>query len=148
MNIGIISDTHNLVRPEALAALAGADAIVHAGDIIAAPVIERLQQLAPVYAVRGNNDKGPWADDLPSSLRLNFDGVSVYVVHDIADLPPNHGCRVVITGHSHKPALRDVEGILWLNPGSAGPRRFTLPVSVALLWCEAGAARAEIRALM
>lgn len=151
VRIGLISDTHNLVRPEALAWLAGAQAIVHAGDICAPEVLAALARIAPVTAVRGNNDKGPWAERLPLSATLTVEGVSIHVVHDIADLRLDEaGSRidVVVTGHSHQPAVAVREGVLFVNPGSAGPRRFKLPVSAGVLLIEAGRARAELHTLI
>ena len=135
--IGLISDTHNLVRPEALQCLAGCEAIVHAGDICEAAVLDALAVLAPLTVVRGNNDTGAWARALPTHATLTVQQTKILVVHDIADVPDDlhsDGIRVVVTGHSHKPLvdLRD-DGVLFVNPGSAGPRRFRLPVSVAIL---------------
>ncbi|RKP50486.1 metallophosphoesterase family protein [Trinickia fusca] len=149
--IGLISDTHNLVRPEALDWLAGCDAIVHAGDICAPHVLEALQQLAPVTAVRGNNDCGVWAEHLPLRTTLKVAGVAVHVVHDIADLdidPRAEGIDVVVTGHSHKPSVRTEDGVLFVNPGSAGPRRFKLPVSAGVLVIEDGRVRAQLHTLV
>ena len=136
MKIGIISDTHGLLRPEALVALAGCEQLIHAGDIGKPEIIEQLAALAPLHVVRGNNDiNAPWAADLPDHLRLELNGWQVLLVHDIADVPPllDGDTRLVVTGHSHKP-LFDWRGeCLYLNPGSAGPRRFKLPVTVAVL---------------
>lgn len=136
MKIGIISDTHGLLRPEALAALAGCEQLVHAGDIGKPEIIEQLAALAPLHVVRGNNDiNAPWAADIPDYLRLELNGWQVLLVHDIADVPPllDDDVKLVVTGHSHKP-LFDWRGeCLYLNPGSAGPRRFKLPVTVAVL---------------
>ncbi|CAD6873874.1 metallophosphoesterase family protein [Methylomonas fluvii] len=134
--IGIISDTHGLLRPEALAALKGCQRIIHAGDIGKQEVLQRLNELAPVTAVRGNNDKGAWADELPISARVMVGQLSIYVIHDLAELPIDPvapGIRVVISGHSHKPSIQERDGVLYLNPGSTGPRRFKLPVAVAEL---------------
>ena len=145
--IGVISDTHGLLRWEAEAALAGVDHIVHAGDIGTPEILERLRRIAPVTAVRGNNDKGHWADPLPATAIVDMCGQRLYVLHDIAQLgvdPVADRIAVVIAGHSHKPAVSEKEGVLFLNPGSAGPRRFTLPVAIAKLFIEAGAVRAEI----
>jgi putative phosphoesterase len=149
--IGLISDTHNLVRPEALAHLAGCDAIVHAGDICEPGVLEALRKIAPVTAVRGNNDGGAWAASLPVHATLTVHGVKIFVVHDIADVPanlPRDGVRVVVTGHSHKPLIDERDGVLFVNPGSAGPRRFTLPISAGLLLIEDGVARATVHTLV
>ena len=151
MRIGLISDTHGLVRPEALQALAGVEHIIHAGDVGGADVIEALRRIAPVAAVRGNNDKDAWGQQLPASLALEFAGVGVHVLHDLNDLdvePAAAGFQVVISGHSHKPVVTDRDGVLFVNPGSAGRRRFSLPVTVGHLVIEAGAARAEIQSLL
>jgi uncharacterized protein len=145
--IGIISDTHGLLRWEAAAALAGVDHIIHAGDIGTPDILERLQRIAPVTAVRGNNDKGAWADPLPATAIIDICGQRLYVLHDIADLdvdPVADGIAAIIAGHSHKPGVLEKDGVLFLNPGSAGPRRFTLPVAVAKLFVGDGAVRAEI----
>jgi uncharacterized protein len=145
--IGIISDTHGLLRWEAEAALAGVDHIIHAGDIGTPDILERLQRIAPVTAVRGNNDKGPWADPLPATAIVDICGQRLYVLHDIADLdvdPVADGIAAIIAGHSHKPSVLEKDGVLFLNPGSAGPQRFTLPVAVAKLFVGDGAVRAEI----
>lgn len=134
--IGLISDTHDLLRPEAMAALAGCEYIIHAGDITGPQVLEELATIAPLTAVRGNNDRGAWALELAEVEALQFDQVSLYVIHDLAQLdqfPPPALVRVVICGHSHKPSIRDVDGVLYVNPGSAGRRRFTLPVTVGEL---------------
>jgi putative phosphoesterase len=148
MRIGLISDTHGLLRPQALAALAGVDRIIHAGDIGNAQILEALASIAPVDAVRGNNDRGPWATAVAHSLTLAFDGVAIHLLHDLKELkgalPP---VQVVIAGHSHKPMVREEDGVLLVNPGSAGPRRFTLPVTVGLLSITAGKATATIMPL-
>lgn len=136
VRIGLIADTHGRLRPEALAVLAGCDAIVHAGDIGHAGILEALAALAPVTAVRGNNDHGPWAEALPGTAQLQVEGVLIQVLHDRADLrrhPLAPGVRVLVTGHSHKPLVESRDGVLCVNPGSAGPRRFSLPVSVGEL---------------
>ena len=134
--VGLISDTHNLVRPEATKALAGVDHILHAGDICGDAVLTELAAIAPLTAVRGNNDRGSWADKLKATEFIELAGTSIYMVHDIADLdidPAAAGIHAVICGHSHQPAIERRDGALFVNPGSAGPRRFRLPVSVALL---------------
>jgi putative phosphoesterase len=133
--IGLISDTHGLLRPEALAALRGCDALVHAGDIGPAEVLHRLQEIAPLTVVRGNNDRADWARALPHTALLPVDGLLVCVVHDVSETPQPlpAGVRVVVSGHSHKPGCAERGGVLWVNPGSAGPRRFRLPVSVGEL---------------
>ena len=145
--IGIISDTHGLLRWEAEAALANVDHIIHAGDIGTPEILERLRRIAPVTAVRGNNDKGEWADPLPATAIVDICGQRLYIVHDIAHLdvdPVADGIAAIIAGHSHKPAVTEKDGVLFLNPGSAGPRRFTLPVAVAKMFIGDGAVRAEI----
>ena len=134
--IGLISDTHGLLRPEALHALSGCSHIVHGGDVGNAAVLEQLAALAPVTAVRGNNDGDAWARHLPLTATLEAGAVFIHVLHDIADLDLDPGAtavRVVVSGHSHKPSISERDGVLFVNPGSAGPRRFRLPVSVALL---------------
>ena len=141
MKIGLISDTHGLVRPEALQALAGVERIIHAGDVGGASVIDALRAIAPVDVVRGNNDKDPWGIQLPPWLALEFEGVGIHVLHDVNEMdvdPAAAGFRVVITGHSHKPLVTERDGVLFVNPGSAGPRRFTLPVTVGYLTVAAG----------
>jgi putative phosphoesterase len=148
--IGLISDTHGLMRPEALAALAGVSHIVHAGDIGSAQILTLLRTIAPVTAVRGNNDKGAWASAIAETEVLEIDGKSIYVLHDLADLDLNAeaaGFRVVVTGHSHKPAISQKGAVLYVNPGSAGPRRFKLPISVATLEIDGSDLRAEIHEL-
>jgi uncharacterized protein len=145
--LGIISDTHGLLRWEAEAALAGVDHIIHAGDVGTPEILERLRRIAPVTAVRGNNDKGSWADPLPATAIVDICGQRLYVVHDIAMLdvdPVVDGIAAIIAGHSHKPAVSEKDGVLFLNPGSAGPRRFNLPVAIAKLIVDQGAIRAEI----
>jgi uncharacterized protein len=147
MVIGVISDTHGLLRPEALAALRGADRIIHAGDIGAPEVLAALAAIAPVTAVRGNNDRGAWAQVIPATQVVDADGLLVYVIHDVAELdldPAVSGFRVVVAGHSHRPEQQERDGVLWFNPGSAGPRRFKLPIAVGRLVLEDGAVRAEI----
>ena len=145
--VGVISDTHGLVRPEALAALAGSGLILHAGDIGGPRVIEELERVAPVVAVRGNNDRGGWADCFAETEVVEVGELFVYVLHDLNELdlsPSAAGFRVVVSGHSHRPAVEERQGVLYLNPGSAGPRRFKLPVSVARLRLEDGNPRAEL----
>lgn len=147
MRIGIISDTHSLMRPEALAALQGADHILHAGDIGAPEVLEALRRLAPVTAIRGNNDTGEWAATLPATEQLALGGATIYLLHDrkaLAFDPASAGIRVVIAGHSHRPTVEERASVLYLNPGSAGPRRFKLPITVAQLVVERGKVDAEI----
>jgi putative phosphoesterase len=145
--IGVISDTHGLLRPEAVAALTGCAHIIHAGDIGAAEVLDALTAIAPVTAVRGNNDKGAWAERIPSTAVFQADGLSIYVLHDVSELgldPGAGGFGVVIAGHSHVPAQDERHGVLFFNPGSAGPRRFRLPISVGRLRVENGAASGEL----
>lgn len=135
VDIGVISDTHGLVRPGAIDALAGVAHIVHAGDVGSADVLEALARIAPVTAVRGNNDLGAWADRLPERARVSIGHARVLVLHDAHDLggDPLDDVDVVVTGHSHRPAVERRGGVLHLNPGSAGPRRFRLPIAVARL---------------
>ena len=136
IRIGLISDTHGLVRDEALAALDGCRHIIHAGDIDTPGVLEKLRRLAPVTVVRGNNDRGTWADSIPVFDVVEFGVVSIYVRHDEAELdidPVAAGFRVMVFGHSHRPMVEAREGILFVNPGSAGPRRFKLPIAVGEL---------------
>ncbi|WP_206996951.1 metallophosphoesterase family protein [Trinickia mobilis] len=149
--IGLISDTHNLVRPEALQWLAGCDAIIHAGDICAPHVLDALAQIAPVTAVRGNNDFGEWAMQLPVSTTLEVQRVKIHVVHDIAGLHADalaSGVRVVVTGHSHQPRVEARGGVLFVNPGSAGPRRFKLPISAGMLTVDGERAEASLHTLV
>ena len=136
LRIGLISDTHNLLRPEALAFLAGSDHIVHAGDICDAAILDALAAIAPVTAVRGNNDRGTWAARLRDSELVEAGDVRVYAIHDRAQIdidPIAAGVGVVVSGHSHKPSVEERDGVLYVNPGSAGPRRFRLPISVGEL---------------
>lgn len=137
--IGLISDTHGLLRPEALAFLRGCDHIVHGGDIGNADILQQLAAIAPVTAVRGNNDRAAWADAIAQAEFVQVEGITLYALHDIADLdldPPGAGIQVVMTGHSHKPSIEERDGVLYINPGSAGPRRFTLPISIGELLVE------------
>ncbi len=143
----MISDTHGLMRPEALRALAGVDAIVHAGDVGRPEVLAALEAIAPVTAVRGNNDVGAWARRLPLDAVLAIDGVRLYVLHDRHELqvdPRPAGFAAVITGHSHRPGIETRAGVLYVNPGSAGPRRFTLPIAVARLRVGGGRVRGRV----
>ncbi|KND58532.1 putative phosphoesterase [Candidatus Paraburkholderia schumanniana] len=149
MRVGLISDTHNLVRPEALEALRGCAHIVHAGDICKRDVLDTLAPLAPLTVVRGNNDLGQGVADLPEHARIELGGATILVVHDIADVPKQlDGVDVVVTGHSHKPSIERRDGVLFVNPGSAGPRRFRLPVTLALLEIGEGKVDAHIVALV
>jgi putative phosphoesterase len=145
--IGLISDTHGLMRPEALNALRGSEIIIHAGDVGRPDVLGRLMALAPVFAVRGNVDAGAWADTLPETDNLTFGGHRIHVLHALADLainPETNGIAAIISGHTHQPLIEDKNGVLYINPGSAGPRRFRLPVTVGTLRLEDGKLKAEI----
>lgn len=147
LRIGIISDTHGLLRAEARAFLAGCDYIIHGGDVGAAAVLEDLEALAPVIAVRGNNDDQPWARDLRETELIRLDGVFVYVIHDLSQLdidPGVLGIRAIVSGHSHKPLIEERTGILYINPGSCGPRRFKLPIAIGELRVEGSNVRARI----
>jgi uncharacterized protein len=147
MLIGVISDTHGLLRPEALGALRGATHILHAGDVGDVCILDALRTLAPVTAIRGNIDTdGPTAE-LPATEAIELNGQLVYMLHSVKDLdlkPEAAGIRVVISGHSHKPSIAERNGVLFLNPGSAGPRRFSLPITVGRLHLDSTTARAEI----
>jgi uncharacterized protein len=144
--IGVISDTHGLVRPQAMEALAGVDMILHAGDVGSPAVLDTLREIAPVVAVRGNNDKGEWAESLASWEVVEVGTVSIYMLHDLKeiDISPAGTFHVVVSGHSHKPLIEERRGVLYVNPGSAGPRRFTLPISVAHLRVEGSAVNATL----
>lgn len=134
MRAGIISDTHGLMRQEALDALMGSDLIIHAGDIGQTVVLDELQTIAPVIAVKGNVDRAEWADTLPFSRVIEIESVRLYIIHDIQELninPAAESVDMVISGHSHIPRITETDGVVFLNPGSAGPRRFSLPISVA-----------------
>lgn len=147
MILGVISDTHGLLRPEALEALQGSEHIVHAGDVGSPDILHQLEAIAPVTAVRGNIDTGRWADPLPYTRTLAFEGTAIYIIHILDESPiepASEGIDVVCYGHSHKPAIETRDGVLFLNPGSAGPRRFNLPVSVARLDIGRGGAEARI----
>jgi putative phosphoesterase len=146
-SLGVISDTHGLLRPEALTVLRGCDRIVHAGDIGNAEVLSMLSQIAPVVAVRGNNDHGAWADRLAETELFEFGGAFIYAIHDLSllDIEPSAaGVQVVICGHSHKPLIEHRDGVIYLNPGSAGPRRFRLPIALAELSVIGGEVSARI----
>src|SRR6478752_3634504 len=150
--LGVISDTHGLLRPEAINALIGSDAIVHAGDVGRPEILERLAALAPVTAVRGNVDVKPWTESLPITATAEFAGNRVYVIHDLGDLaryPVPPGTNIVIFGHSHKGLAEWHEDrVLWFNPGSAGPRRFRLPVSVGLIRLDGACVEPQILSLL
>lgn len=150
MKIGVISDTHGLLRPEAVRALCGVAQIIHAGDVGAPEVLEGLRSIAPVQAVRGNNDRDAWSGSLPLRLSLDVAGVRILVLHDLNELDAESqtaGYRVVVAGHSHKPAVVERDGMLFVNPGSAGPRRFKLPVTIGYITLAKGTAGAEIHNL-
>ena len=149
LTVGVVSDTHGLVRPEAVEALRGSDVILHAGDIGGNRVLQELGEIAPVIPVRGNVDGG-WARLLPERRRLDLGGVAVLILHDRALLgldPADEGLGVVVFGHSHQPLVERRNGVLWFNPGSSGPRRFQLPVSVGRLVIEDGRVRPRLIAL-
>jgi putative phosphoesterase len=131
--VGAISDTHGLLRPEVLKLFRSADLILHAGDIGDPQVLEQLTVLAPTMAVRGNNDKGEWARHVPESRKIEVGGISIFMIHDIKEITASRrsGADIIVSGHSHKPSIERRDGVLYLNPGSAGPRRFKLPISVA-----------------
>jgi putative phosphoesterase len=134
--IGLISDTHGLLRQEALAALKGSDLIIHAGDVGSAEILPQLRAIAPVIAVKGNIDTGAWASELPMTAVVEAGSARIYVLHDVHQLdldPVAAGFRVVVSGHSHKPDRTERSGVVYVNPGSAGPRRFRLPITVARL---------------
>lgn len=150
MRIGVISDTHGLVRPEALEALHRCELIVHAGDVGSPEVLAALGEIAPVIAVRGNNDKGEWAEALPQKEVVQLSELHLYVLHDVNTLdlnPAAAGFHAVIAGHSHRPKIEEKDGVLYFNPGSAGPRRFKLPISVGRLTLLNGKLQGEIIAL-
>jgi len=145
--IGVISDTHGLLRPEAVAALRGCELIIHAGDVGNAAVLDGLRTIAPTFAIRGNIDTGAWAASLPPTDIVEVGELSFYVLHNIADLdldPPTAGFAAVLYGHSHQPSIGRNDGILYLNPGSAGPRRFRLPVTLARVMVAGTELRPEI----
>lgn len=147
MRIGVISDTHGLLRPEALAALRGCERIIHAGDIGKPEVLDALRALAPLDAIRGNVDSGDWAASVPEHLDLEIGGLRIHVTHDVKAMgidPIAARVDVVIAGHSHQPKIEEVDAVLYLNPGSAGRRRFKLPISLALLDIEDGQPRARL----
>ena len=148
--IGVISDTHGLLRPEALELLRGANYIIHAGDVGDPEILDRLREIAPVVAVRGNIDRGTWANRFPATDILEVNGTSIYILHNIDDLdlnPKMAGFAAVVYGHSHVPEQETRSGVLYLNPGSAGPRRFKLPVTVGKLTVARGAVKGEILAV-
>jgi hypothetical protein len=145
--IGVISDTHGLLRPEAVEALRGSQQIIHAGDVGDPAILQQLAAIAPLTAIRGNVDKEPWSKKLPATEVVELGGISIYVLHDLAKLdlkPEAAGFQVVIYGHSHIPKQEARDGVLYFNPGSAGPRRFKLPVSMGKLIISGGNVRGEI----
>jgi hypothetical protein len=147
VRVGVISDTHGLIRPEAVAALEGSELIIHAGDIGAPRVLERLGGIAPVQAIRGNIDTAEWARQLPETREVRVGSARIWVLHDLHELaldPAREGYQAVIAGHSHRPGIEEKDGVLYLNPGSAGPRRFRLPVTVARCHVRNGMIRAEL----
>ncbi|MFZ5956746.1 metallophosphoesterase family protein [Pseudomonas knackmussii] len=147
LRIGVIADTHNLLRPAALERLRGCDQLLHLGDIGKAAILDALRQLAPLDVVRGNNDTDAWAEALPETLCLEFGGLRLYLIHDLKQLaidPRAEGFDLVLAGHSHKPLDEVRDGVRYLNPGSAGPRRFKLPISLAILTISEGRAEVEM----
>ena len=150
LRLGVISDTHGLLRPDAEQQLKGVDHIIHAGDIGRAEIIERLRGIAPVTAIRGNVDKGPWARMFRDTETVTLGGQTIHVLHDIHDLPfdpASRGIDVVVSGHSHKPLIESKDGVLFLNTGSAGPRRFNLPITLAILELTANGREARLHHL-
>lgn len=148
MRIGLISDTHGLLRPEVMAFLHGSDHIVHAGDIGGPSILEMLATLAPLTVVRGNNDGDVWANDIAATARVRFGRIALYAIHELSELdidPAAEHVDVVISGHSHRPHAYRREGVLYVNPGSAGPRRFSLPVAAAELLIEENSVTAHVR---
>lgn len=147
MVIGIISDTHGLLRPETVAALRGSDLIIHAGDIGDPAILQELGKIAPVRAIRGNIDVQPWAREVPDTDVVEIGDLSIYVLHDWKQLdlnPRAAGFAAVISGHSHKPLIESRDGVLYFNPGSAGPRRFSLPITIGRLYLNDGVVSPEI----
>jgi hypothetical protein len=145
--VGLISDTHGLLRPEAVTFLRGSDFIVHAGDIGDADVLRELRAIAPVTVVRGNNDKGSWAESIAETEVLQVGDVFIYVLHNVAELdldPVAAGFQVVVSGHTHQPLVEERDGVLYVNPGSSGPRRFKLPIAVAELEVAGHSVRARL----
>src|SRR5690348_14029488 len=147
IRVGLVSDTHGLLRPEAIVALRGSDRLIHAGDIGDPMILQRLSTIAHVTAVRGNNDIGDWAEAVPPTQQIDILGKRIFVIHDLATLaidPSAAGIDVVVSGHSHRPACERRRGVLYVNPGSAGPRRFRLPIGVGMLTIDAAGIDAEL----
>ena len=147
LRIGLISDTHGLLRPDALDHLRGCHHIVHGGDIGSLRILEELAALAPLTAVRGNNDRDDWARHVPETAVVQCGAVRIYVIHDLSELAIDaaaEGVRVVVSGHSHQPRLEERQGVLYVNPGSAGPRRFRLPIAVGELVVDGDRVEARI----
>ena len=147
LRVGLVADTHGLLRPAARAFLAGCDYIVHGGDVGAAEILDDLAGMAPLIAVRGNNDTQPWAARLPATELIRVGGVFIYVIHDLAELDIDleaAGVQVVVSGHSHRPKVEERRGVLYVNPGSCGPRRFTLPVSAGEIIVSGSGAQARL----
>ena len=147
VKVGLISDTHGLLRPQALEALQGCDYLIHGGDIGKPEILDALKTIAPLTVVRGNNDTDDaWACDVPHEAVLRIGDVAIYTTHILADVPKSlpEGVRVVVTGHSHRPVQQTREGVLFINPGSAGPRRFKLPITVGMLHIEGNEVRGEL----
>jgi putative phosphoesterase len=151
LRVGLVSDTHGLLRPEAKRFASDCDYLIHGGDIGSPEILDELAAMAPLTVVKGNNDVAAWAAHLPESEIIRVGGVFVYVIHDIANLttePRSEGVRVIVSGHSHKPSVAERDGILYVNPGSCGPRRFRLPVSVGELLVHGTEVRARTIELM
>ena len=147
MRVGIISDTHGLLRPEALKALAGVDHILHAGDVGDAEILSALGEIAPLTAIRGNIDRSGSCATMPATEIVELAGVTFYLLHDLHELdldPATAGISVVVSGHSHKPLIEERRGVIYLNPGSAGPRRFSLPITMGFVILGDASPRAEI----
>lgn len=147
MNIGVISDTHGLLRPEAVAALQGAELIIHAGDVGDPEILEELRRIAPIHAIRGNVDTDDWARQLPETDVVEAEDASIYVIHNLREIdlnPRAAGFACVISGHTHQPKIETRDGVLYFNPGSAGPRRFKLPITIGRLSVKKGTIEPEI----
>jgi uncharacterized protein len=147
MLVGLISDTHGLLRPEALAALVGSQLIIHAGDIGTPEILDALRAVAPTFVVRGNNDRHAWAAAVPERQVVEAEGRKIYVLHQVGHLfreAAPDGCSAIVFGHTHKPSVETRSRVLYINPGSAGPRRFTLPVTIGRLWVTGDGLRPEI----